>query len=85
MFNFAIVLEEDVEFARYLNMVRKVTDLFRTGEEQRGWLTGTAKKGGRINVGDVCEMIMEDLNNYGECMIPIGACLSLLPPESGSS
>ena len=26
----------------------------------------------------LCEMIMEDLNNYCECMIPIGMFVSLL-------
>jgi hypothetical protein len=32
-----------------------------------------ASLGGKVYA--LCEMIMEDLNNYCECMIPIGKCL----------
>lgn len=33
----------------------------------------------------LCEMILEDLNNYCECMIPIGTSPSPLPPPSHPS
>lgn len=43
--------------------------------------------GGRRPIGSLLEIIKEDLNNYGECMIPVGMLLTLppnrpLPPAS---
>ena len=87
----------------YVGVVRKLGLLFRSLEEQAGFLSreeGEKKdkqkerdkrgdalsKGGEheaskgyssgISGGEkvyaLCEMILEDLNNYCECMIPIG-------------
>jgi hypothetical protein len=36
------------------------------GEESDGGFGGASK------VYALCEMVLEDLNNYNECMIPIG-------------
>lgn len=33
--------------------------------------------GGRRPIGSLLEIIKEDLNNYGECMIPVGTFLLL--------
>jgi hypothetical protein len=35
--------------------------------------------GGGSKVYALCEMVLEDLNNYAECMIPIGTPSPLLP------
>lgn len=42
------------------------------GREEKG-------KGERRPIGSLLEIIREDLNNYGECMIPVGECLSAFP------
>ncbi|KAI9761336.1 MAG: hypothetical protein M4579_001126 [Chaenotheca gracillima] len=87
LFNFAIVLEENKDMSSYVTVVRKLAKLFRTLEEQGEFLSrelGGPRGGGhgargnenhpRGNEGKVyalCEIILEDLNNYCECMIPI--------------
>ncbi|KAK4989612.1 Nitrogen permease regulator 2 [Elasticomyces elasticus] len=82
IFNFSIVLEEDVEYSAYASVVRKLARLFRNLEEQGGFLSkeegmeglviaGMEGYGGRAKVYALCEMIQQDLNNYCECMIPI--------------
>ncbi|KAK5013635.1 Nitrogen permease regulator 2 [Cryomyces antarcticus] len=82
IFNFAIVLDEAADFSGYLSVVRKLAVLFRNLEEQGGFLSreeemeglivaGQEGYGGGAKVYALCEMILEDLNNYCECMIPI--------------
>ncbi len=39
--------------------------------------SGRLLEGGEGKVYALCEMILEDLNNYCECMIPIGKCASV--------
>lgn len=86
IFNFAIVIEEDVEMSGYVSVVRKLARLFRNLEEMNGFLSQeeelleetdrsslSGSRNGRGKVHALCEMIMEDLNNYCECMIPIGS------------
>ena len=79
IFNLALVLEESAEISSYQAVVRKLAKLFRTLEEQGEFLssernnditTSSQKSGGKVYA--LCEMILEDLNNYCECMIPIG-------------
>lgn len=70
IFNFAIVLDEDVEFSTYKSVVRKVAKLFKALEEQSGFLSNEVTRSG---VYALIEQVMEDLNNYSECMIPISA------------
>ncbi|KAF1812205.1 nitrogen permease regulator 2 [Eremomyces bilateralis CBS 781.70] len=97
IFNFAVVIEEDVEMSGYVSVVRKLARLFRNLEEMNGFLSkeeevveesdrsGLAGRRGRGKVYALCEMIMEDLNNYCECMIPIDDAntvnLKLFPPQ----
>ena len=96
IFNFAVVIEEEVgDWVAYGEVVRKLGRLLRGLEEQggflsgeeegcwgdEGWESGGVGNGGRqgVLVGSklyaLCEMVLEDLNNYAECMIPIGECL----------
>ncbi|RMD40154.1 hypothetical protein DV735_g4982, partial [Chaetothyriales sp. CBS 134920] len=75
IFNFSFVLAHpsvtDVDVASYKSVVIKLAQLMRTLEEQSHFLSndGSAPNSGPIY--SLCEMLMEDLNNYCECMIPI--------------
>ncbi|KAF9692061.1 hypothetical protein EKO04_010150 [Ascochyta lentis] len=101
IFNFAIVISEnEVDWACYGQVVRKLGRLLRGLEEQGGFLSkeeegvwedeniglgigggdlGESMGGGGFGTGSgcgskvyaLCEMVLEDLNNYAECMIPI--------------
>ncbi|PGH00791.1 hypothetical protein AJ80_09130 [Polytolypa hystricis UAMH7299] len=71
IFNFCIVLAEDEEFASFKSVVRKLADLMCGLEEQSGFLSRDFSRGGEGKVYSLCETLMEDLNNYAECMIPI--------------
>lgn len=82
------MLEEEAPFAAYASVIRKLARLFRNLEEQGRFLSkeeeeeekggrrlvlaGMEGYGGGSRVYALCEMILEDLNNYCECMIPIG-------------
>ncbi|CUS12060.1 unnamed protein product [Tuber aestivum] len=68
IFNFAIVLDEGVEYSTYKSVVRKVAKLFRALEEQSGFLSNEVTA---MGVFALIEQVLEDLNNYSECMIPI--------------
>ena len=68
IFNIAIVLDENVDPSSYKSVVRKLAKLFRALEEQSGFLWGEETRSG---VYSLIEQVMEDLNNYCECMIPI--------------
>ncbi|KAI9817183.1 MAG: Nitrogen permease regulator 2 [Pycnora praestabilis] len=74
IFNFAIVLEEEADMSSYQSVLRKLAKLFRSLEEQGQFLSKDEADGG-AKVYALCEMILEDLNNYCECMIPIGLFL----------
>jgi hypothetical protein len=61
----------------------------RNLEEQAGWLSKEERREGWIKAGErgyggdnrvfaICEMVLEDLNCYCECMIPIGKTLLVL-------
>ncbi|KAF1914254.1 nitrogen permease regulator 2 [Ampelomyces quisqualis] len=86
IFNFAVVVgESERDWACYGEVVRKLGRLLRGLEEQGGvlsreeevgdvWNDGVEKKmgwEGGSRVYALCEMVLEDLNNYAECMIPI--------------
>ena len=76
IFNLSIVLEEDEDHSSYITVVRKLAVLFRNLEEQGEFLSRDLeeRQAGRSRgkVYALCEIILEDLNNYCECMIPIG-------------
>ncbi|KAN0067574.1 Nitrogen permease regulator 2 [Elaphomyces granulatus] len=71
IFNFCLVLNEDENFAIYKSVVQKLADLMHGLEEQSGFLSRDNSKSGEGKVYSLCETLMEDLNNYCECMIPI--------------
>ncbi|KAF2268344.1 nitrogen permease regulator 2 [Lojkania enalia] len=87
IFNFALVVEEGVvDWVAYGEVVRKLGRLLRALEEQAGFLSreevgiweddnvldgGNGCTAGGSKVYALCEMVLEDLNNYAECMIPI--------------
>ncbi|KAH3995785.1 hypothetical protein HBI56_104750 [Parastagonospora nodorum] len=84
IFNFALVIgESEVDWACYGEVVRKLGRLLRGLEEQGGFLSKEEEGvwdmdevaqgdiGGGSKVYALCEMVLEDLNNYAECMIPI--------------
>ncbi|KAI9729281.1 MAG: Nitrogen permease regulator 2 [Cirrosporium novae-zelandiae] len=77
IFNFCVVVKEDEvrEWGCYARVVSMLAELMGGLEEVGGYLSRDEAVGeGRENKGRVfamCEMLMEDLNNYSECMIPI--------------
>ncbi len=76
LFNFGLVLESDVDQIPYERLVRRLAVTFAEMERQNGYLssegTANAAEDGRRPIESLLEIIKEDLNNYGECMIPIG-------------
>ncbi|KAF2115126.1 nitrogen permease regulator 2-domain-containing protein [Lophiotrema nucula] len=97
-----VVEEGVADWVAYGEVVRKLGRLLRGLEEQAGFLSreevgvwedeGWQREGGRLLSGGgskvyaLCEMILEDLNNYAECMIPIDESntinLKLFPTHS---
>ncbi|OOF97244.1 hypothetical protein ASPCADRAFT_505639 [Aspergillus carbonarius ITEM 5010] len=71
IFNFCVVLSEEEDFSTYKSVVQKLADLMHGLEEQNGFLSRDHSKSGEGKVYSLCETLMEDLNNYCECMIPI--------------
>ncbi|KAK6539293.1 Nitrogen permease regulator 2 [Orbilia ellipsospora] len=68
IFNFVIVLDESEEFSSYKPVVKKLARQFKALEEQTGFLWNEVT---RSSVYTLIEQVMEDLNSYCECMIPI--------------
>ncbi len=70
-------MAEEAEFSSYIPVVRKLNTLFRTLEEQSQFLSqdGSSPDTGKIYA--LCEILLEDLNNYSEAMIPIDAANTL--------
>lgn len=83
IFNFCIVLAEEEDFSTYKSVVQKLADLMHGLEEQGQFLSRDHSKSGEGKVYSLCETLMEDLNNYCECMIPIGTRLTTLSREGG--
>lgn len=78
IFNFCVVLAEEDDFSTYKSVVQKLADMMHALEEQNGFLSRDFSKSGEGKVNSLCEMLMEDLNNYCECMIPIGRCYGMV-------
>lgn len=72
IFNFCLVLPEEEDFSTYKSVVQKLADLMRALEEQNSFLSRDHSRSGEGKVYSLCETLMEDLNNFCECMIPIG-------------
>ena len=70
-FSFALVLDASTPFASYATVTLKLASLLQTLEEQSRFLSrdGSVPNTGKIYA--LCEILLEDLNNYSESMIPI--------------
>lgn len=58
--------------------MRRLAVTFAEMEKQNEYLSrdqSGSNDGGRRPIGSLLEIIKEDLNNYGECMIPVGKFL----------
>ncbi|KAI1120622.1 nitrogen permease regulator 2-domain-containing protein [Nemania abortiva] len=72
IFNFGLVIEADVDQIPYERLVRRFAVTFAEMERQNGYLsTDGQADDGRRPIESLLEIVKEDLNNYGECMIPI--------------
>lgn len=73
IFNFALVLAEPstIDVPSYKSVVKKLAHLMRSLEEQSRFLSDDTAAPNSGKIYSLCEMLMEDLNNYCECMIPI--------------
>lgn len=73
IFNFALILSppDAVDVPSYKSVVVKLAHLMRSLEEQNGFLSNDSSPPGSGKVHSLCETLMEDLNSYAECMIPI--------------
>jgi hypothetical protein len=74
MFNFCIVISSDVDKTPYEAVVRRLASTFTEMEVQNEFLSqeGCPNLQGRRSIAALIEIIKEDLNNYNECMIPVG-------------
>ena len=80
MFNFGVVVEEGGDRGAFERVVRRLAVTFGEMEVQDGYLSGQeavgeGRRDGRRSVEGLLEIVREDLNNYGECMIPVGEFL----------
>lgn len=71
LFNFAFVLDEETPFASYTTVTLKLASLLRTLEEQSRFLSNDTSPPNSGKIYALCEVLMEDLNNYSETQIPI--------------
>lgn len=71
IFSFSLVLHHRTAAPAYASVVSKVGELFRHLEEESLFLSndGSPPNTGRLYA--LCEILLEDLNNYCETMIPI--------------
>jgi hypothetical protein len=82
IFNFGLLIEADVDQAAYEPVVRRLAATFSEMEKQNEYLSQSEGRliesdgrGGyesRRPIESLLEIVKEDLNNYGECMIPVG-------------
>lgn len=74
MFNFGIIVPSGYDTNAYEAVVRRMATTFTEMEVQDQYLSteGLADGRGRRSIGGLLEIIREDLNNYNECMIPVG-------------
>ena len=87
IFNFGIVVGAGDEggAATYERVVRRLAATFAEMERQSEYLSQEhrAVQAGRRPIEGLLEIVKEDLNNYGECMIPIGEFFwPFVPPFS---
>ncbi|KAI0810021.1 nitrogen permease regulator 2-domain-containing protein [Xylaria sp. FL0064] len=72
LFNFGLVIESDIDQIPYERLVRRLAVTFAEMERQNGYLSSEGQvDDGRRPIESLLEIVREDLNNYGECMIPV--------------
>ncbi|OAQ68378.1 tumor suppressor candidate 4 [Pochonia chlamydosporia 170] len=76
IFNFGILIEADVDQTPYEGVVRYLAATFAEMEKQNEYLSlgegdGLKDHEARRPIESLLEIVKEDLNNYGECMIPV--------------
>lgn len=75
IFNFGLVVEADVDQTPYEPVVRRLAVTFAEMEKQNNYLSQDVRDSeypDRRPIESLLEIVKEDLNNYGECMIPVG-------------
>jgi nitrogen permease regulator 2-like protein len=74
MFNFCIVIGTEDDKIPYEAVVRRLASTFTEMEIQNQFLSeqDSSKSRDRRSISALIEIIKEDLNNYNECMIPVG-------------
>ena len=89
IFNFGLILDADVDQIPYERVVRRLASTFAEMEKQNEYLSrgegNAAVEDTRRPIESLLEIVKEDLNNYGECMIPVGVfsfSLSRFPPQT---
>ncbi|PFH57335.1 hypothetical protein XA68_15207 [Ophiocordyceps unilateralis] len=76
IFNFGLIIESDVDQTPYERVVRCLAATFSEMEKQdeylsRGGSDFRFRPRSRRPIEGLLEIVKEDLNNYGECMIPV--------------
>jgi nitrogen permease regulator 2-like protein len=71
IFSFSIVLHHRTPFSPYLSVVTKLAHLFQHLEETYHFLSNDVSLPDTGQIFALCEILLEDLNNYSEAMIPI--------------
>lgn len=74
MFNFCIVIGTEIDKTPYEAVVRRLASTFTELETQNQFLSEDDSRNftDRRSIAALLEIIKEDLNNYNECMIPVG-------------
>ncbi|KAI9171639.1 Nitrogen permease regulator [Paramyrothecium foliicola] len=75
IFNFGLLVDADADQIPYERVVRRLASTFAEMEKQNEYLSQSEAKtddeGARRPIESLLEIVKEDLNNYGECMIPV--------------
>lgn len=71
LFNFCLVLDASTDFSPHLTVTLKLANLLCTLEEQSHFLSRDTSPPNTGKIYALCEILLEDLNNYCESMIPI--------------
>ncbi|KAM0460125.1 hypothetical protein ACHAPV_000375 [Trichoderma viride] len=76
IFNFGLLVEAECDQTPYERVVRCLAETFAEMEKQDEYLSLSEAKGpdgdgSRRPIVSLLEIVKEDLNNYGECMIPV--------------
>lgn len=71
IFSFSIVIHQRTPFSPYLSVTTKLATLFRHLEETSNFLSQDTSPPNTGKIFALCEILLEDLNNYSEAMIPI--------------